>query len=147
MTTATTTTPAPSATAGRVPTAYIGAVGIGVSDLARSADFYTRVLGMKVITTFKLDYMDEIVVGFEGRGSALVLMHWTDGSARNYRDNPIKIVLYVPDPKAAAEAIRADGLEIVREPTPIASLGGAEVGFAKDPDGYLVELLQRPARA
>jgi catechol 2,3-dioxygenase-like lactoylglutathione lyase family enzyme len=45
-------------------TAYIGAVGIGVSDLARSADFYTRVLGMKVITTFKLDYMDEVGVGF-----------------------------------------------------------------------------------
>lgn len=143
MTTATTTTPAAST----APTAYIGAVGIGVSDLARSADFYTRVLGMKVITTFKLDYMDEIVVGFEGRGSALVLMHWTDGSARNYANNPIKIVLYVPNPKAAADAIRADGLEIVREPTPIAALGGAVVGFAKDPDGYLVELLQRPTRA
>lgn len=144
MTTATTTA-TPSTTP--AATAYIGAVGIGVSDLARSADFYTRVLGMKVITTFTLDYMDEIVVGYEGRGSALVLMHWTDGSVRNYRDNPIKIVLYVPDPKAAADAIRADGLEIVREPTPIASLGGAVVGFAKDPDGYLVELLQRPARA
>lgn len=143
MTTATTTTPAAST----ATTAYIGAVGIGVSDLARSADFYTRVLGMKVITTFKLDYMDEIVVGFEGRGSALVLMHWTDGSVRNYANNPIKIVLYVPDPTAAADAIRADGLEIVREPTPIASLGGAVVGFARDPDGYLVELLQRPAKA
>ncbi len=148
MTTATTTTPATSAPATTTtPTAYIGAVGIGVSDLARSADFYTRVLGMKVITTFKLDDMDEIVVGFEGRGSALVLMHWTDGSVRNYRDNPIKIVLYVPDPAAAAAAIRADGLEIVREPTLIASLGGAVVGFAKDPDGYLVELLQRPMKA
>ena len=138
---------ATASAASTFPTSVMGAVGIGVSDLARSADFYTRVLGMKVITTFKLDYMDEIVVGFEGRGSALVLMHWTDGSVRNYRDNPIKIVLYVPDPKAAAEAIRADGLEIVREPTPIASLGGAVVGFAKDPDGYLVELLQRPPRA
>jgi lactoylglutathione lyase len=142
MTAATTTTPAAS----MAPTAYIGAVGIGVSDLARSADFYTRVLGMKVITTFKLDDMDEIVVGFEGRGSALVLMHWTDGSVRNYANNPIKIVLYVPDPRAAADAIRADGLEIVREPTPIASPGGAVVGFARDPDGYLVELLQRPLK-
>ncbi|MDP2258719.1 MAG: VOC family protein [Caulobacter sp.] len=141
--TTTTSTPSPTSAS----TAYIGAVGIGVSDLARSADFYTRVLGMKVITTFKLDYMDEIVVGFEGRGSALVLMHWTDGSARNYRDNPVKIVLYVPDPAAAADAIRADGLEIVREPTPVPGLGGAVVGFAKDPDGYLVELLQRPTRA
>ena len=146
MTTATPTTPAPSATAERASAAYIGAVGIGVSDLARSADFYTRGLGMKVITTFTLDYMDEIVIGFEGRGSALVLMHWTDGSVRNYRDNPIKIVLYVPDPAAAAAAIRADGLEIVREPAPIASLGGAVVGFARDPDGYLVELLQRPLK-
>lgn len=145
MTTATTTTP-PTVSAAR-PTALLGAVGIGVSDLARSADFYTRVLGMKVITTFKLDYMDEIVVGYGDRQAALVLMHWTDGSPRNYRDNPIKIVLYLPDPKAAADAIRAEGLEIVREPTPIASLGGAVVGFAKDPDGYLVELLQRPARA
>ena len=143
MTTATTTA---SATTTPAPTAYIGAVGIGVSNLARSADFYTRVLGMKVITTFKLDYMDEIVVGYEGRGSALVLMHWTDGSARNYRDNPVKIVLYLPDPVAAAAAIRAEGLEIVREPAPVAALGGAVVGFARDPDGYLVELLPRPAR-
>lgn len=124
----------------------MGAVGIGVSDLAKSADFYTRVLGMKVITTFKLDYMDEIVVGYEGKGAALVLMHWTDGSVRNYRDNPIKIVLYVPDPQAAADAIRAEGLEIVREPRPVPGLGDAVVGFAKDPDGYLVELLQRRPR-
>lgn len=36
----------------------LGAVGIGVSDLARSTDFYTRVLGMSVITTFSLDYME-----------------------------------------------------------------------------------------
>ncbi|MDO9223245.1 MAG: VOC family protein [Caulobacter sp.] len=125
---------------------YVGAVGIGVSDLARSGDFYERVLGMKVLQTFKLPHMDEIVLGYEGRGSAIVLMHWTDGSERNYADLPIKIVLYVPDPVAAADAIRAEGLEIVREPTPIPSLGGAVVGFAKDPDGYLVELLQRPAR-
>ncbi|MCF8506588.1 MAG: VOC family protein [Caulobacter sp.] len=126
------------------PGAYVGAVGIGVSDLTRSGDFYERVLGMKVLQTFKLPHMDEIVLGYEGRGSAIVLMHWTDGSPRNYADLPIKIVLYVPDPQAAADAIRAEGLEIVREPTPIPSLGGAVVGFAKDPDGYLVELLQRP---
>jgi lactoylglutathione lyase len=38
----------------------------------------------------------------------------------------------------------ARGLEIVREPTPIPSMSGAVVGFAKDPDRYLVELLQTP---
>jgi len=119
----------------------LGAVGIGVSDLARSTDFYTRVLGMSVITTFSLDYMEEVVVGFGDRQAALVLMHWTDGSPRNYRDNPIKIVLYVADPKAALDAIRAEGLEVVREPAPF---GQAVIAFGKDPDGYLVELIQRP---
>jgi lactoylglutathione lyase len=123
---------------------YLGAVGIGVSDLARSVDFYTRVLGMTQIQTFSLPYMDEVVVAYPGR-SAVVLMHYTDGSARNYRDNPVKLVFYVTDPKALAQAIRADGLEITREPAPIETLGGAVVGLAKDPDGYVIELLQAPA--
>ena len=122
---------------------YLGATGIGVSDLDRSVDFYTRVLGMTAMQTFKLDYMDEVVVAFEGR-TAIVLMHWTDGSARTYRDNPIKLVFYVTDPKAVTERIRAEGLEITREPTPIETLGGAIVALAKDPDGYVIELLQAP---
>ncbi|HWA63449.1 MAG TPA: VOC family protein [Caulobacteraceae bacterium] len=123
---------------------FLTATGIGVSDLARSADFYSRVLGMKETQRFKLDYMDEIVLAHEGR-NAVVLMHWTDGSVRNYRDNPVKLVFYVTDPKAIAARIRADGLEVTREPAPIESLGGAVVGLAKDPDGYVIELIQAPA--
>jgi lactoylglutathione lyase len=137
---------APSGTPTEAPAKrpYIGAVGIGVSDLKRSIDFYTRVLGMVKLQRFELPYMDEMIVGFESRrGSAIALMHWTDGSAPNYQDLPIKIVLYVPDPQAAADAIRAEGLEITREPTPIPELGNAVVGLAKDPDGYVIELLQR----
>ncbi|RAY17169.1 lactoylglutathione lyase [Actinomadura craniellae] len=125
------------------PRSVVGALGIGVSDLARSADFYTRVLGMRRLMALKLPYMDEIVVGFEGRsGSAIALMHWTDGSERDYANLPVKIVCYVPDPAALAGRIRAEGLEIVREPAPVPELGDAVVGFAKDPDGYLIEILQ-----
>ncbi len=121
----------------------LGAIGIGVSDLSRSADFYMRVLGMKQLRTFKLPYMDEIVLGLEGsRGSAIVLMQWTDGSERHYGNNAIKLVFYVPDPKALVQRIRDEGLEIVREPVPVPALGNAVVGFAKDPDGYLIEILQ-----
>ena len=122
---------------------FLTAVGIGVSDLDRSTDFYSRVLGMKVMQTFKLDYMDEIMLAHEGR-NAVVLMHYTDGSARNYKDNPVKLVFYVTDPAGIADRIRADGLEITREPAPIESLGGAVVGLAKDPDGYVLEFLQAP---
>ena len=123
---------------------FLTAVGIGVSDLKRSTDFYTRVLGMKPTQTFKLDYMDEVVVAHEGR-SAVVLMHYTDGSARNYKDNPVKLVFYVTDPAGLIEAIRADGLEITQEPTPFPSMGGAVIGLAKDPDGYVIELIEAPA--
>ena len=125
---------------------FLTAVGIGVSDLARSADFYSRVLGMKQTQTFKLDHMDEIVLAHEGR-SAVVLMHWTDGSARTYADNPIKLVFYVTDPAGLAERIRAEGLEITVEPTANQHMGGAVICMAKDPDGYVIELIQAPATA
>jgi len=123
---------------------FLTAVGIGVSDLARSEDFYSRVLGMKRTGSFKLDYMDEIMLAHEGR-SAVVLMHYTDGSAPNYRDNPVKLVFYVADPIALTERIRAEGLDITREPAPIEGLGGAVVALGKDPDGYVIELIQAPA--
>ena len=121
----------------------LGAVGIGVSDLVRSTDFYSRVIGMTQTQTFKVAYMDEVVLAFEGR-TAVVLMHYTDGSVRNYKDNPVKLVFYVTDPKAVSDRIKADGLEIVREPEAMDALGGAVVGLAKDPDGYIIELIQRP---
>jgi lactoylglutathione lyase len=125
------------------PRPRMGAVGIGVSDLDRSVDFYTRVLGMAQLTTFTLPHMDEVVLGYgRGGGSALVLMHWTDGSEQRYSGNPVKVVLHLPDPAAAADAVRAEGLRVLREPAPVSELGGAVVGFAEDPDGYLVELLQ-----
>jgi lactoylglutathione lyase len=123
---------------------YIGATGIGVSDLKRSADFYTRVLGMKVMQTFKLEHMEEIVLGHEGR-NAVVLMHYTDGSNPNYKNLPVKLVFYVADPKAVATRVREAGCEVTREPEPLPSFGNAIVGLAKDPDGYVVELLQAPA--
>lgn len=132
----------------QVRSSTLGAIGIGVRDLQRSAEFYTRVLGMKQLQTFKLPHMDEIVLGLEGtRSSAIVLMHWTDGTERHYGNNAIKLVFYVSDPSAVAQRFRDEGLEVVREPAPVPGLGNAVVGFAKDPDGYLVELLQATARA
>jgi lactoylglutathione lyase len=122
---------------------YLTAVGIGVSDLGRSQAFYEGVLGMQVAQTFKLDYMDEIVLAHEGR-NAVILMHWTDGSAKNYRDVPVKLVFYVVDPKGLAARIRAAGLEVTREPEPLEGLGGAIVALAKDPDGYVIELIEAP---
>ena len=59
---------------------------------------------------------------------------------------PVKLVFTVPDPVAAMARIRAEGLEVTREPAPFEGMGDTLVGLAKDPDGYVVELLG-PARA
>lgn len=121
----------------------LAAVGIGVADMVRSEDFYTRVLGMQVQQRIELPHLREVIVGFEGRTS-VVLMHWLDGSNPNYRNNPVKLVFYVPDAKKMIEAIRADGLAITREAEPLADFNNLIIGLGTDPDGYVVEFIQTP---
>ena len=124
-------------------TGRIGAFGIGVSDLERSVDFYTRVLGMTEQRRFKVATMDEVLVGFEGGRTPLLLMHYTDGSAQHYADNPVKLVIYVDDPAVFVERARAEGLAVVREPASSPEMGGVQIGMVKDPDGYVLEFIQR----
>lgn len=124
---------------------YTGAVGIAVADLERSVAFYRDVLGMRERMTFDLPHMDEVVLGWGRKGASVVLMHYTDGSDPDTTDLPVKLVFYLDDPVAMADRIREAGGTIEREPAPVPTLGGAVVGFAKDPDGYLLELLQAPA--
>ena len=119
----------------------LSAVGLGVSDLAKSTDFYVSVMGMEKVRSYHLDYMDEELLRYPEGESYLVLMHWTDGSPRNYKDLPVKVVTRSKDPAALQEKIRAAGYVITREYAPSAAVGGAAVGLAKDPDGYVLELL------
>jgi predicted enzyme related to lactoylglutathione lyase len=123
------------------------AVGIGVTDLARSAEFYQRALGMKQTQIINLEHLDEIVLVHEGR-NAIVLMNWKDGVQRNYRDNPVKLVFQVEDAGRLIERIRSEGLTITMEPAPYPGMGGAIIGMGLDPDGYAIELIQAaPAMA
>jgi len=135
----------PAAAVTAAPTAQkdplLSAVGIGVSDLAKSTDFYVNVMGMEKIRTYEIDYMNEVLLRYPDGESYLVLMHWIDGSKRNYKDNPVKLVTRTKDPVALAAKIKAAGFEVTRDPQPSDQVGGAMVGFAKDPDGYLLELL------
>ena len=123
---------------------YLGAAGIGVSDLKRSSAFYAAALGLRAVQTYTLPHMDEIVMAHEGR-TAVVLMHWTDGSPRSYANVPVKLVFYVTDPVIAMDRIVAAGGRLILAPTAIPQLGNAVVGLAKDPDGYIIELLQAPS--
>lgn len=121
----------------------IGAFGIAVSDLKKSEAFYTTALGMKAMQRFTLENMEELVVGFEGRGAAIVLMQYTDGVKRDLSAFAGKLVFYFDDVQAAAARIRAAGCAITREPEAVKGFGGALIGFGLDPDGYTLELIER----
>ncbi len=121
----------------------LGAVGIAVADLDRSAAFYRTTFGMVDVMTFDLPHLQEIVLGFEGgRGAALVLMQYTDASDNSRQGDPLKVVMYVADPEAVAAAAAENGGRVTVTPRRRPSLGDALVGFVKDPDGHLIELLE-----
>jgi lactoylglutathione lyase len=117
-----------------------------VGDLQRSIDFYTRVLGMKVLRTSENpEYKYSLAfVGFEGNPAQAEIeltYNWgTDayelGTAYGH------IALGMPDIYAACEKIRAAGGEISREPGPVKG-GTTVIAFVTDPDGYKIELIQR----
>jgi len=122
---------------------YLGAMGIGVSDLQRSTRFYTDVLGLEVMRTYELGYIEEIVLGWpDSTGAVVVLMHWPD-QPRRYDGNDVKLVFYVDDPAAVIARIRERGGRIDREATPHEAVDGAIVGLGRDPDNYVVEVLER----
>ena len=122
----------------------LGAVGIGVKDLAVSTRFYSDVLGMKVLRRFELGYLNEVVMGFpDSPGASVVLMNWPGDATRRYDGNDVKLVFYVHDPAQIIELIRKNGGKIDREAKPIEALNGTVVGLGRDPDNYVIELLAR----
>ena len=123
------------------PSDYVAATGIGVSDLEASACFYEAALGMRRVGAITLPHLDEIILTHHGR-NALVLMHWKDGSVPTYNNLPVMLGFLVDDPQAVTDRIRCAGGTVTREPAQMDDFG--VIGLARDPDGYVIELMQTP---
>ncbi len=124
---------------------YLSAVGIAVADLKVAARFYESVLGMTSLRTIELPEMEEIILGFEGtRSAAVILMKYTDGTNIENNDKVGKLVFYVNNTSGTLEAIRDAGCRVEREAKVSDLMGGAIIGFARDPDGHQLELIQKP---
>ncbi|WP_168922743.1 lactoylglutathione lyase [Polaromonas vacuolata] len=117
-----------------------------VGNLQRSIDFYTKVLGMKLLRTSENpDYKYTLAfVGYEGNPAQAEIeltFNWdTDkyelGTAYGH------IALGVPDAYASCEAIKLAGGQVTREAGPVKG-GTSVIAFVTDPDGYKIELIQR----
>jgi lactoylglutathione lyase len=117
-----------------------------VGDLQRSIDFYTQVLGMKLLRTSENpEYKYSLAfVGFEGNpGQAEIELTYNWGTDRYELGTAYgHIALGMPDIYAACEKIRAAGGEVSREPGPVKG-GTTVIAFVTDPNGYKIELIQR----
>jgi lactoylglutathione lyase len=118
-----------------------------VGHLQRSIDFYTQALGMQLLRT--TDRPDQkYSLAFVGYGSnpdhAEIELTYNYGVEQYEIGTAFgHIALGVPDVVASCERIRAAGGQITREPGPVKG-GTTFIAFAVDPDGYKIELIQRP---
>ncbi|RMG57689.1 MAG: lactoylglutathione lyase [Gammaproteobacteria bacterium] len=117
---------------------------IRVGDLDRSIDFYTSVLGMKLLR--RKDYPDgKFTLAFVGYGDereqCVLELTYNWGVDHYALGNGFgHIAIEVDDVYAAAERIRERGGKIIREPGPM-NAGTTIIAFVEDPDGYQIELL------
>ena len=117
-----------------------------VGDLQRSIDFYTQVLGMKLLRTSENPEY-KYSLAFVGYGNnpdhAELELTWNWG-VESYEMGTAygHIALGVPDAYAACDKIKANGGNVTREAGPVKG-GSTVIAFVTDPDGYKVELIQR----
>ena len=119
---------------------------IRVGNLQRSIQFYTEVLGMKLLR--QKDYPDgEFTLAFVGYGdeadNTVIEMTYNWGTDKyNLGDGFGHIALEVDDVYKAAEDIRSRGGRIIRDAGPM-NAGTTIIAFVEDPDGYQIELIGR----
>ena len=119
-----------------------------VGDLARAVEFYTTIIGMRLLRTTERPEQGYSLafVGYgEGNadGGAEIELTWNHGVTSYELGTAYgHIAIGVPDVAATCEKIRAAGGVITREPGPVKG-GTTVIAFVQDPDGYKLELIQR----
>ena len=115
-----------------------------VTDLEQSLQFYTQVLGMKLLR--QKDYPEGrftlAFVGFGDEQSEAVLELTHNWDTKQYELGTAygHIALEVDGVYSACEKIRAAGGKVVREAGPMKH-STTILAFVEDPDGYKIELL------
>ena len=115
-------------------------------NLERSIQFYTEVLGMKLLR--QKEYPDgKFTLAFIGYGderdnTVIELTYNWDTDHYDLGSGFGHIALEVDDVYEAADAIKKRGGKILREAGPM-NAGTTIIAFVADPDGYPIELIGR----
>jgi lactoylglutathione lyase len=118
---------------------------VRVRDLEQSLDFYTRLLGMKLLR--RKDYPEgRFSLAFVGYGAeidhaVIELTHnWDQDKPYELGGGYGHIAIAVDDLYAVCAELKAQGANIVREAGPMKN-DTLHLAFVQDPDGYKIELI------
>jgi lactoylglutathione lyase len=118
-----------------------------VGDLDRSIVFYSKAFGMKELR--RRDVPDgKYTLAFVGFGdeehNTVIELTYNYGVDKYELGNQFgHLAIGVPDVAAACEIAANAGGTITRPAGPV-KFGTTIIAFVKDPDGYMIELVQRP---
>ena len=119
-----------------------------VGDLQKSIDFYTRVMGMKLLrTTDRPDQKYSLAfLGYESNPDQAELELTYNYGTTQYEMGTAygHIAIGVEDAAATCATVKAAGGNVTREAGPVKG-GSTVIAFIQDPDGYKIELIQRDA--
>lgn len=118
---------------------------IRVGDLKRSIDFYTRVMGMKLLRTSENPEY-QYTLAFVGYGdeseSSVIELTYNWGTDKYDLGTAFgHIAIGVDDVAKMCKDVRQAGGRVTREAGPVKG-GKTIIAFVEDPDGYKLELIQ-----
>jgi catechol 2,3-dioxygenase-like lactoylglutathione lyase family enzyme len=123
-------------------------VNLGTSDPERKRAFYEETLGLELVQRRELvEGRPELV--FRAGGGALICIEGGEGPPEPPKNPPF--TFRVEDVEAAAASLRERGVALEEYDLPflktengIAEVAGVKVAWFRDPDGYLLALMQDP---
>jgi predicted enzyme related to lactoylglutathione lyase len=126
----------------------LNAARVGAIDVAALAKFYEAAFGLQEVNRLELPGRLEIMLNFGDTVAAakanpaaqIVIMH---RDSDDLKDTVPHMILTVSDVAATAAAITAAGGKIEGKPVPFGK-AGMLIGFAADPAGNRLELIQQP---
>jgi predicted enzyme related to lactoylglutathione lyase len=129
--------------------ASLDSVRIEAKDTIALAKFYQVVFGMQEVSRVVNPGGIEVFVNFgatveaakANKNPRMILFH---RDSDDVKDPTTHVIFSVKDMAATVAAIRAAGGTVARDPRPSGNAGGAILGFAIDPAGNRIELIQRP---
>ena len=122
---------------------------IRTSNMEKSIDFYTRLMGLKLLNRREIPQNDAEIAFLqdpEGKGAKLELTFYRKQkkfTQAEYEDRLFDHLAFdVKDMKEIISTLRKEKVTITDEPFKLGPTGPV-IAFIEDPDGTLIELIER----